>query len=218
LQRFIQDVTVSRWHIDFVNAGNRYRTLFEGVKTQVDNHERPFRLCTVDSAIRHAARVVWTTAFSCALTLTGSAALAGNVIPGGEMCVVNVRADDELNVRLQPDADAPVVTRVAPDACGLIVTGACQRYWCPVERTGAAGWVNRRFISSVSPARYCVSGVAAYDKLVMRVTPSPQASVVIELPSYQCNVSLLPFANNGWQKVRVEEWEGWVTRKYLNSR
>jgi SH3-like domain-containing protein len=171
---------------------------------------------------RHAARpttlIGRTGAIGFALAIMASAASAENVLPTGEQCVVNVPADDELNVRTLPNADSSIIARVAPNECGLIITGPCQRYWCPIEKKEATGWVNRRFIANVSQARYCVTGVAPYDKLRMRASPSLQASVLIELPSFQCNIALLPFSTNGWQKVRLEEWEGWVRPNYLNSR
>jgi SH3-like domain-containing protein len=205
-----------------LGVGDNTGRFSEGGKPQVDNHEHHSRAHAFEAvrrhAVRSAGRVVRAGAFGCALAVVGTVALAEDVVPDGELCVINVRADDKLNVRIEPNPDSSVVTRVAPNECGLIVAGACQRYWCPVEKNGATGWVNRRFISTVSPARYCVSGVGSYDKLVMRASPSLQASVLVELPSYQCNISLLPFSTNGWQKVRLEEWEGWVTRKYLSSR
>ena len=137
-----------------------------------------------------------------------SVASAQQVVTAEEHCVVNVRADDALNLRVEPDADSPVVIRVGPNECGVIVTGVCGRYWCPVETKHNKGWVNRRYISIVSPSRYCVSGLRAYEKLELRTWPSPESKVLLELPSYQCNIALLPFAKNIWQKIRVAEWEG----------
>lgn len=169
-------------------------------------------------ATRPTTLIIGTGAIGFVLAIMASAALAHNSLPTGEQCVVNVPADDKLNVRTLPNADASIIARVAPNECGLTITALCQRYWCPVQKNEATGWVNRRFIANVSQPRYCVSGVAPYDKLPMRASPSLQASVLIELPSYQCNIALLPFSTIGWQKVRLEEWEGWVRPNNLSSR
>lgn len=169
-------------------------------------------------AVRLVAKNIAVRALCCALSLGSFSASAKNVVPTGEVCVINVRADDKLNVRTHPDANSAVVTSISPAECGVIITGQCQPYWCPVEINSASGWANRRFISTVSPARYCVSGVASYDKLAMRAAPSVHALLLVELPSYQCNISLLPFSISGWQKIRLDDWEGWVTRRHLSLR
>jgi len=69
----------------------------------------------------------------------------------------------------------------------------------------------------VSPSLYCVTGVAPDDRLNLRAWPSPQSKVLARLPRNQCDIAFLPYARNGWQKIRVAGWEGWVNRRYLSG-
>ena len=139
------------------------------------------------------------------------------VVSGEEHCVVNVRADDVLNVRRQPNAKGSIANRLRHNECGLIVTGTCRGDWCPVEARHDTGWVHRRYISMVSPSLYCVTGVSSTDRLNLRRWPSAQSQVIITLAPDQCDVAFLPYATAGWQKVRVEGWEGWVDRRLVSG-
>ncbi len=149
--------------------------------------------------------------------LISGPALAQSVVPGEEHCVVNVRADDRLNMRARPSARAAVVARKRYGDCGILVTASCRGDWCRVEDGHSLGWVNKRFIAMVSPARYCVTGVAPGDVLNVRVWPSSQSRVLTRLPRHQCEISFLPYSTDGWQKIRVEGWQGWVNRHYLSG-
>jgi SH3-like domain-containing protein len=77
--------------------------------------------------------------------------------------------------------------------------------------------VNQRFISMVSPARYCVSGVAAGDKLNLRAYPSARSNVLQRLGRNKCGISFLPYAIGSWQKIRSSGQEGWVNKRYLSG-
>ena len=150
------------------------------------------------------------------LAITGMAA-ADPVVPGEEHCVVNVRSDDALNMRARPNANAEIVARKRYGECGILVTGTCRANWCPAEDGHALGWVNRRYISMVSPAMYCVTGVAPGDTLNVRAYPPPQSRVLTRLSRRQCGIAFLPYAVGNWQKIRVEGWQGWVNRRYLSG-
>lgn len=144
-------------------------------------------------------------------------ALADSVVPGEEHCIVNVRSDDVLNMRAGPGAGHAIVAAKHYGACGVRVTGKCQGSWCPVEDGDAAGFVHRRYIAIVSPALYCVSGVAADDVLNLRAWPSASSQILDGLDPHQCDIAFLPYAVNGWQKIRVAGQEGWVNRNYLSG-
>jgi SH3-like domain-containing protein len=139
------------------------------------------------------------------------------VVPGEEHCVVNVRSDDVLNMRMWPSAWSRVVTTLRYGECGVIVTANCRIGWCPVEDGHDAGWVNSRFISMVSPAMYCVAGVARGDRLNLRAFPATSSRIVRRLPRNQCDIAFLPYAIGSWQKVRVDGYEGWVNRRYVSG-
>ncbi len=93
----------------------------------------------------------------------------------------------------------------------------CQGDWCPVEDGHYAGWVHRRYISMVSPAMYCVTGVAANDVLNLRAFPAATSRILTGLAPNACGIALLPYRTNGWQKVRVDGREGWVASRFLTG-
>lgn len=150
---------------------------------------------------------------------TGSAgtAQADPVVSGEEHCVVNVRADDVLNMREGAGSKTRISAKKRYGDCGIRVTGASDGSWCPVEDGHSLGWVNRHFIAMVSPALYCVAGVAQGDTLNVRAFPSAQSRVVTSLARNQCDIAFLPYAVGSWQKIRTGGWQGWVNRSYLSG-
>ena len=146
-----------------------------------------------------------------------AAPAAAQVVEGEEHCVINVATIDRLNVRDEPSAGGEVVARLRYGSCGVVVTGACEGNWCPIEDGHVEGWVNSKFISMVSPALYCVDNVANNDVLNMRAFPSPVSKIVTELAPDQCDIAFLPYAVGGWQKVRADGYEGWVRRTYVSG-
>ncbi len=152
-----------------------------------------------------------------ALGMFAGAAAADPIVPGEEHCVVNVRSDDRLNVRAGPSASTPILASKRYAECGIVVTGTCRGSWCPVEDGHHRGWVHRHYISMVSPARYCVAGVRPGDVLNLRAWPSARSHILTALPRNQCGIAFLPYAVDGWQKIRVAGWEGWAARRYLSG-
>lgn len=158
--------------------------------------------------------------FACAVAFLGAGSAgsaSAQVVEGEEHCVVNVKSSDVLNVRAKSSASSKVVTTLSYGDCGVVVTGACEGSWCPIEDGHDAGWVNSKFISMVSPALYCVTGVGPGDGLNLRAFPSASSSIKTVLSRHQCEIAFLPYAVGNWQKVRAEGLEGWVNRKYLSG-
>lgn len=145
-----------------------------------------------------------------------SPAQADPIVRGDEHCVVNVRTDDRLNVREGPGVWYGVEDRWRYAKCGIFVE-RCRSNWCRVEDGHIAGWVHRHYIAAVSPALYCVTGVARGDGLNLRAYPSTISRVLTVLDRRQCDIAFLPYAIDNWQKIRVEGWEGWVNRRYLSG-
>lgn len=153
-----------------------------------------------------------------AIWLGASNPVAAETYPvGEEHCVVNVRANDRLNMRERPSASSPIVARKRYSECGILVTGGARGNWVPVEDGHAIGWVHRHYIAMVSPSMYCVTGVVQGDVLNMRAWPSSQSRIIHRLPRNQCNISFLPYSVGNWQKIRVAGWQGWVNRRYLSG-
>jgi SH3-like domain-containing protein len=142
---------------------------------------------------------------------------ADPIAPGAEHCVVNVRANDVLNMRIKPQESAPVAAAKRHDACGMLVQRSCRQNWCPVEDGHSLGWVHRNYIAAVSPAIYCVTGVAVGDVLNLRAFPSPQSRLIARLARNKCDIAFLPYSVGAWQKIRVGGRQGWVNRRYLSG-
>lgn len=158
--------------------------------------------------------------FACGLALSvlcGISAASAQVVEGEEHCVINVKSSDVLNVRSKGTVNSKVVTTLRYGECGIVVTGTCKGSWCPIEDGHDKGWVNSRFISMVSPALYCVTGVGPGDGLNLRAFPSTISRVLTVLPRNQCDIAFLPYAVGSWQKVRVEGFEGWASRRFLSG-
>src|SRR5688572_17089950 len=119
-------------------------------------------------------------------------AAADPVVPGEEHCVVNVRPGDALNMRARPGSGSEIVARKRHNECGIRVNRRCRGNWCPVEDGHALGWAHRRYLAMVSPAIYCVTGVAPGDVLNIRAYPSAQSRVIHRLARNQCDIAFLP--------------------------
>jgi SH3-like domain-containing protein len=139
------------------------------------------------------------------------------VVEGEEHCVVNVASWDRLNVRDEPSSSGEIVTRHRYGDCGIVVVGEAEGSWYPIEDGHYEGWVNGKYISMVSPALYCVTGVADDDVLNLRKWPSTVSEIIYELDPNQCDIAFLPYATGNWQKIRVDGYEGWVSRKFVSG-
>jgi uncharacterized membrane protein len=65
--------------------------------------------------------------------------------------VVGVRPGDALNLRTQPNPNAPIVLTIPHDATGLLLTGRRSTGdWVEVTYQRRRGWVNGRFLGLVS--------------------------------------------------------------------
>jgi SH3-like domain-containing protein len=140
-----------------------------------------------------------------------------DVVPGEEHCVVNVRANDPLNLRTGPGVKYRVLTRLRYGQCGVMVRDECRDNWCPVEEGHYAGWVHAHYIAMVSPARYCIVGIDPRERLPLRAFPSFQSRVMAQIGAHTCSIAFLPYAREGWQKIRAEGYEGWVPRAHLSG-
>lgn len=161
-----------------------------------------------------------TLALSCIAALSLLAlpkAASAQVVPGEEHCVINVSTWDVLNIRARGSVNSPVWGTLRYAECGVHVVGACRGSWCPIEDGHHSGWVHSHFISMVSPARYCVAGVAYNDVLNLRAYPSANSRILTKLPPDRCGIAFLPYSVGNWQKVRAGGYEGWVNRRYLSG-
>jgi len=81
-------------------------------------------------------------------TATQAPALVARAHP---WAVVLVRADDVLNQRSAPSADAALVQALAPDTRGIMASGATKTVgramWRQITHDGKQGWVNSAFLT-----------------------------------------------------------------------
>jgi len=94
----------------------------------------------------------------CSLLLLASVTSASATSGPGCLVVVNVAADDALNLRASASALAEIVDRLVPGQHGIIhLDGDCQpnsvawgRRWCPVSHyfgdKTTKGWVKARYV------------------------------------------------------------------------
>jgi SH3-like domain-containing protein len=135
-----------------------------------------------------------------------------SIVAGEEHCVISVPAWDKLNIRSAPSSKSRIVSRKRHGSCGVMVVGNCRRQWCPVEDGHVSGWVNKRFLSMVSPALYCTVNANAGVPMALRAYPSNGSRVVVTFNRPTCGIAFLPYARRHWQKIRVKGWEGWIHR------
>jgi uncharacterized protein YgiM (DUF1202 family) len=65
---------------------------------------------------------------------------------GTELRVVQVRANDVLNMREDATNDSQVVEFIPPNGQGITSLGESQGQWIFVQYDRAKGWVERRFV------------------------------------------------------------------------
>lgn len=83
----------------------------------------------------------------CALVAGLAAPLAAQELPG-LFRVVGVAADDVLNIRAAPSADAAIIGALAPDRRGVEVTSTARDgRWGQVLADDRSGWVAMRFLA-----------------------------------------------------------------------
>ena len=71
---------------------------------------------------------------------------------GASFWVSGVAANDVLNVRQGPSADATVLGSIPPQSRGVRIAGGCAGLWCQVQFEKLRGWVNRSYLVFEVPA------------------------------------------------------------------
>lgn len=61
--------------------------------------------------------------------------------------VVNVAAQDVLNVRHGPSPRHDIVAQLPADGGGISITGTCRAQWCPIRHAGGEGWAFRAYLA-----------------------------------------------------------------------
>jgi hypothetical protein len=69
---------------------------------------------------------------------------------GDKLRVVNVGANDALNMREDGTANSRIIDIIPPNAEGVIYLGEAQGQWIFVSYARAKGWVERRFVMPIA--------------------------------------------------------------------
>lgn len=77
--------------------------------------------------------------------------------------VINVAPDDRLNIRQSPNAAAPIIGALAPDAKQIeLVARGANSVWAQINVDERAGWVNTRFLKPTTDARMRPAKIQCY--------------------------------------------------------
>ena len=107
------------------------------------------------------------------LILTSACAQAENAAPletgAPELVVIDVAANDVLNIRAEPDANATIVGTLAPAAGGIRVTAqeTGSLDWVHIATDESEGWVNAHYLGYAAlyaplPIRLTCSGTEPF--------------------------------------------------------
>lgn len=75
--------------------------------------------------------------------------------------------------------------------------------------------MHRRYIAALPEAEFCFTARASRDMRALRAWPAWHSRVQVRLPAGQCEIQPLPYEVEGWQKVRVAGYEGWLPKAGL---
>jgi SH3-like domain-containing protein len=91
------------------------------------------------------------------------------------------------------------------------VTGRCHEGWCPVVQGRFDGWMHKDQLAPMSAAVYCVGRVDAGWTLDIHEGPSRSTRIVASLHDSYCGISLTPFKQGHWIRVKAAGAYGWVS-------
>jgi uncharacterized protein YraI len=133
--------------------------------------------------------------------------------------VVNVAADDVLNIRSGPDSSYAPIGQIPPNGRGVRLGNGCKGQWCPAGYGGVVGWVNSSYLAADSnqDSPYRVVHVAANDVLNMRRGPAVRYPILSFIPPDGRGVRILKTVEceAAWCQVDYNGAQGWVNTLFL---
>jgi uncharacterized protein YraI len=137
--------------------------------------------------------------------------------------VVNVAADDSLNVRQGPGARYAIVAALPPDSRGLRLVGSaqCVGVWCEIQYRAGTGWVNTLYLeydmaAAAAPTQtYRVTNVATDDVLHIRSGPGAGLASIGSIPPNGRGVRIVGSCSGPWCPIEYQGTRGWVNKQYL---
>lgn len=114
--------------------------------------------------------------------------------------VTGVAADDVLNIRERPDAKAPIIGRLAPDATRVEVV-AERGGWMQVNAGERSGWVNGRYMNyrvDVWEAGRLPEGLRCLGTEPFWSLTPQGGEVVLATPEAESRMALHKVLDSGW--------------------
>ncbi len=144
--------------------------------------------------------------------------------------VVDVAADDVLNVRAAAGVGHDIVGALAPHETTVTGSGARQAVsgteWVEIAHAGGSGWVSGRYLEKVDvrpelQLSFVVVGVEADDALNMRVAPGIEHPVLGAIPPGASGVegtgAAVAVGMADWYEVTYGAMTGWCHSRYLSA-
>jgi len=173
-----------------------------------------------------------TTSTSGGETSTTDAAYAWPTFAVAEanLCVVEHRSGESLNVRSGPGTAYDVVGTLAFDQTGVHATGvgandAAGQVWKEIDFFGAQAWVASWLLTLqacdlASPSDYCVTGASCLERVNVRSGPGTSYEKLGTLPydsiAVQATGASSPDADGrAWRQIRFRGGVGWVASWFL---
>jgi len=133
--------------------------------------------------------------------------------------VVNVAADDVLNIRSGPDSSFAIIGQIPPNGRGVRLGNGCREGWCPAGYGSVVGWVNSSYLAADSnqDPTYRVVHVAANDVLNMRRGPAVRYPILSIIPPDGRGVKILKTVEceATWCQIDYNGAQGWVNTLFL---
>ncbi len=158
----------------------------------------------------------------CAVSLPSLAEVASRA----RLQVINVAADDVLNLRQAPHAKAPLMGDMPPGSQEVITVGPSQGDWLYVRHGFLEGWARARYLAVVEPGvapqplqgqglKGLVIGIRSGSSLALRSAPQANATRLARLAPGSQSAALTGLAEPGWLQVSLNGQLGWVEADHM---
>lgn len=150
--------------------------------------------------------------------------------PGTRYRVIDVAADDMLNVRAGAGVSHDVAGSVTPWETRLVGSGAEEvvsgATWLEVSFPGGVGWVNSKHVERIQVRpelrdSFGIVGVGANDALNLRRAPGIEHETVCVMPHDAVGIegtgAVVTVGVSDWNEVTFGEFTGWVNGRFLGD-
>jgi SH3-like domain-containing protein len=174
-----------------------------------------FRLAAIEGLAMTMLRGLCALLVLTFLMLTPSAAAdvdyLGYSYGGAEHCAVETEEMDMILIRYDHNNYSRIEKRLKPGECGIEVSG-CHHGWCRVSQWKFDGWMHKDQLAAMSPPVYCIARGKRGWSVELREASWSSSKVVATISSRTCGISITPFSNGPWIRVKADGHYGWLKR------